>query len=470
MTAKELASEGLRRKIQFSPKKEDVDAALTAFLKEKARVHKAPGFRAGKVPFEMVRKQFLPEALDYAINTLVKKETDAFLKDKKETPLQRPVYNLTSKPTVEAPEKALVFDITYECIPQLPAVSYDALSLTKVIADIQEGDIKELVDEWVKQNVKVVPLTEQRASQQGDVLVVNVEVSPPQAEPHKMDALSFFLDEKELGPDLFKSLLNVKKGDVVSRKTFIPKDHSDKAVAGKKLPTTYEIVDIKKRVPLEGAKDLPELLGLKNEEDVKSKAKDILGQKAKELEFLWLKRQVLDYFASQYDFDLPQSLVDAEFNKLWEEASRDIEGALLSKANTKEAAKPSAAGREAAFKEAFDKTEEDTKAFLKEVAERRVKLGFVLSEMGKKLSVSISDDEMRDLLIAEMHRYKGQEKQVAAFYQRSPEALAALKAPLFEKKVVEALLQQKPPVHEKKLSLKEIEERLEDQKLFEKVA
>ena len=476
MTAKELESEGLRRKVQFSVAQEAFDEACNLFFERKAKTHKVPGFRTGRVPLSMIKKQFLADAFDFAVQELVKKEVSDFLKVKKEVPIQQPSYQVISRPTDAEPQKSLVFEVSYEKQPALPEISYTALELEKAVSEVQDSDIQELISEWMQQSQKSVSIKEKRASRVGDVLRVNVTVQPPEGEPHKMENLSFLLQEKELGSDLFKSLSGVEKGSIVTRKTLIPKNHNDKSVAGKKLPTTYEILDIQERIPCENIEDLPALLGLKDVKDVEAKARDILSQKGKELEFLWLKRQVLDYFVAQYTFDLPQSLVDAEFNKLWQESEQDVlenisesvgkSAALLKKDDEKAFLK----AREAAFLSVFNKKEEDVRKFLSDVAKRRVKLGFLLSELGRMLSVSISNDETRDLLLAEMRRYKGREKEVANFYQRTPQALTALKAPLFERKVVEALLVKVPPQSEKVLSLKEMESRLEDQKLFEKVA
>jgi len=508
MAIKNVEVKGLLHAVDFVCAGEVFQKQASDFLSEKGKSYKVQGFRPGKVPQALVVQRFGAEAREHAINVVVRQETDAFFAEKKKHPLLKPSYRITEVPDL-GKEGDFLFSMTFESEPEVPEVLLDQIKIVDAKVALEDSDIEALLAEWVAEETKTVSIKEERPAHKGDILVVDVKMMPKGSEPHEMKDVSLVLDPKVLGEELYEDLNGVSRGEEVTRKTRIPKNVKDAKVAGKKVPTTYAVRDIKVRVPLEGVADLPQVVGVDDDRAVREKAKEILEARAKDWCFLWKKRQILDYLSEKSHFDLPDAILEEEYKKLWGEALKEVglapkalkasknmssqeneainanekkrdlekgekkalEGdaeAVSSDKDEKGGAAPGLAdevatqkARDDVFQKAFHRSEHETQLFLREVAKRRVLLGFVVSKLGQELQVSLSDDEVKDLVIQEMHRFPGQEKEVAAFYQKSPQALAMLKAPLFEKKVIDVVLEKYPPQETKEMTLTQIEAELE---------
>ena len=477
MAVKELESKGLRRKIEVKVPGEIVKGHVDAYLGRKGASVRLPGFRPGKAPRDILISKFGAEALHEAISYVVDAEAKAFFKKSGLNPAGQPSYVLVETPSLKDMSKELVFTLEFECVPEVKDVTYDDLKLSKAVVKVADKEVKALLDEWVKGSQKTVPLKKARPTKEGDVVVVDIEVTRPDKKVDNASDMSLSLTAREVGAELLADFVGKKVGDEVTRKTLIPKREADKTVAGKKLPTRYHIKGIKERVPLEGPQDLPELLGEKDVAAVEAKARDILEKKGEQLAFFWLKRQVLDYFADRYMQEMPENLVESEYKRLWRNAlaeaglSEKAEPANANddKTSTKEQ-KEADAARIKAFRDNFDRTEKELEAFFKKVSKRRVCLGFVLSKLGSALKVSVTEDELKGALTQEMQRYPGQEEEMLNYYRQNRGALDALRAPLFEDKVVRALIEAKPPKSEEKFSLEGLEARLEKEESTKSVA
>lgn len=468
MAEKKLESKGLSQKVEITAPGDTLKSHVDAYLARKGASVRLPGFRPGKAPQNILIAKFGDEALRHAVSIVVDLEAQAFFKKSGLKPAGQPSYTLASLPTLEDMTKDLVFTLAFECVPDVTDVTYDDLTLSKAAVTVTDKDIKALMDEWVKGSQKTIPLKKARPAKEGDVVVVDIEVTRPDKKVDSMSDMSLSLTTREVGPELLADFVGAKVGDVVSRKTLIPKSEADKTVAGKKLPTRYHVKEIKERVALESVDDLPALLGEKDVSAVEKKARDILEKKGEQLAFFWLKRQVLDYFADRYTQEMPESLVLAEYKRLWRNALAE---AGLSNATTNANSDQEVETERAkVFKENFGRTEKELEAFFKKVSKRRVCLGFVLSKLGEILKVSVTEDELKAALTQEMQRYPGQEQDVLSYYRQNRGALDALRAPLFEDKVIRALIESKPPKSQESFSLESLEARLEKEESTKSVA
>lgn len=487
-------SDGLARTVKVAVEGGAFLEAIHAYIQEQAKTYKAPGFRPGKVPMPQLRQRFLGAAYHEVPGRLVQKYVNLYLLQSGLQPLGRPVYDVGAIPTPDKPEATFDFSVSFVLRPECPEVSYDKLAVEEADIQVADADIKEILAEWVKNQTAVEPIKEKRGAAVGDELVVDVQVVPPKGEPNNMTDVTLNMSIESMGQELLAHFVGKKVGDLVETKTQMPAKMDDKKLSGKKLPTRYTLKAIQKRVPLENEKQLPAALGLESLDDVKDKAKEILERRGKELAFLWTKRQVLDFLADSIALDTPQELRDKEFKGLWAQAMKEAgikdvsanSGAADAaeaqdgtedtandatdeqKPANKTAAKKSGASgddkeRAKAFKDTFDRTEADLKAFFEKVAERRVRLGFVLSQLGKQLKITVTEAELRQLMMDEMARHPGYEKQIVQFYKNNPSAVESLQAPYFENKVIHTLMEKKGFAKTSKVSLKDLEARLEDE-------
>ncbi|WP_031933939.1 trigger factor [Candidatus Hepatobacter penaei] len=470
MSVKEVEKRGLYQKVEITVATKVVEDLFEDELQRWGSQQKIAGFRPGKIPPPILKAKFGEHALREAISRAISDEGARFFKDKNIEVARQPAYAIVSQPSLQDMAKPLVFSIAFDLKPQVGKVSLDDLTLSQAKISIKDKDVDEVLEAWAQNYKKSVEI--KRPSKPGDILVVNVEVTPPGKPGQTMEGMELWVHEQDMGEALFKKCVGVKPGDVVERKTPIPKSEADKTIAGKKVPTKYTVVAVKERTALAGVKDLPEALGVKAMDDVRKKAQDELKAKAEKLSFFWLKRQILDYLAKHNTQDMPESLVTEEYQKLWQTAwleaglpVRDMPktfGQAVPSSASPEEKKAAKAHAEALHK-TFDKTEKELDTFFKNVSHRRVCLGFVLSGLGETLGVSLTEEELKGAILAEMQQHPGREQQVLAYYQKNPAAVDALKGPLFEDKIVRALIEKKKPQQEETFSLAGIEKRLEEE-------
>jgi trigger factor len=455
---KELKRDGLAVTLEFTLPTDMFSAAMMGFVQHKGKGRRVPGFRPGHVPFEKLYKMFAHEAIQRVPNMLAKQTSERHLKENSTAVVGRPTYEVTSLPTADKPEDAFVFTLTYQQKPEIVKPSFDALTLEEVEVEVKKDDLDELLKNWMAEGKKTVALKKERPAKQGDVVFVDMTSHIAGEEPRKLEGIEFVLDAQNLGTDLVKKFEGAKVGATIEAKVAIPKSAGDKKMAGKKIPTTYVLRELREFVPLTDLKDLPKALGLKTSEEVEKKAREVLDARGKELAFLWTKRQVFDFLAKGKAFELPKDMLEAEHNKLMAAA---LQEANLTAELTEGDKKDKGKAREARFKEVFEKTEAQVKTFLKDVAARRVRLGFLLTSLGQELNVQVTEDELKNLMMQEMARHRGREQEVVNFYRKNPQALESLKAPFFEDKTVRALVAKCKTKAGGKISFRDLEARLE---------
>ena len=457
-TVKELKRDGLAVTLEFTLPTDMFSAAMMGFVQHKGKGQRVPGFRPGHVPFEKLYKMFAHEAIQKVPGMLAKQTSERHMKENAIAVVGRPTYDVTSLPTADKPEDSFIFTLTYQEKPTIVTPSLEALIPEEVEVEIKKEDVDELLKTWVAEGKKTVPLKKEHAAKAGDIVFVDMTSHLPGEEPRKLEGIEFVLDAGNMGADLVKKFEGATVGQTIEAKVSVPKSVEDKKVAGKKIPTTYVLREFRELVPLKDTKDLPKALGLKTVDEVETKARDVLRARGKELAFLWTKRQVFDFLAKGEAFDLPKDMVEGEYNKLMAAA---LQEANLPAEPTEGDTKDKGKAREARFKDVFEKTEAEVKTFFKDVAARRVRLGFLLTSLGEELKVQVTEDEMKNLVMHEISRHRGHEQEVVNFYRKNPQALESLKAPFFEDKTVRALVAKCKTKAGGKISFRDLEARLE---------
>ena len=219
-------------------------------------------------------------------------------------------------------------------------------------------------------------------------------------------------------PGFEEQLVGVRKGDEKTVKVTFPEEYGAEDLAGKDAEFAVTVKDVKAPVTVEIDDALAEKIGLKDLDELKSLVRERIEKEYNDLSRAHVKRALLDKLDSAHAFELPKSMVDAEFNQIWaqvENAERDEEDK--------------------------DKSEDELKAEYRTIAERRVRLGLVLAEIGKRANVEVPNDDVRRALLDQARQFPGQERQVLEFYEKNPQMLAQVRAPLFEERVVDHILE-----------------------------
>ena len=427
MQVTETLNEGLKRKLSVTIPAADLNSRLDVKLEELKGQANIKGFRPGKVPTAHLKKVYgrsaMSEVMTDAINatvsdTLDKREERAAAQPKVDLPDDQSVIN-----DVLDGKADLAFEVEYEVLPPVTLMDIKGVKLNKPVVEVSEEEVDTEVKRVFAQNRGYTDKGEDAVVADGDRLGLSFvgKIGGKEFEGGSSDHAHLTVGSGEFIPGFEEQLVGMKKGQTGEVKVTFPKDYQNEELAGKKA--VFEVTILHVDGPNEGEMDdeFAKRLGL---EDVAALRKAVREQMENALSSMGrqhMKRQVLDALDDGHKFDVPAQLVDAEFNTIWQRVVHEIEhhGRSFEDEGT---------------------TEEAAKEQYRRIAERRVRLGLVVAEIGNTSEVQVSDEEHQQALIAEVRRFPGQEQQVYDYYRKNPQALASLRAPIFENKVVDHII------------------------------
>ncbi|MCP4922853.1 MAG: trigger factor [bacterium] len=424
-------TKGLKHDFKIKVPAKDVQNLVEQRLESLAKEVKVDGFRPGKVPLSVVRQRFSDKATGEALGEAVDQASWKALDEKKVKPALRPQYKIVSYDQ----GKDLEFEMSVEALPEIKAPKIESLTFEKLSAEISDKDVDALLKRTAENLDLNEPVEKARASKEGDTLIVDFEgrVGGKSLDDEKVKDFSFKIGSGRMMPEFEKQLTGKKPGETVEVNVKLPKDHSDKEFAGKEFIYNVEIKELREPKTIKLDDELATTLGRKNLDDLR---KEIRGQMENESEnrsFTHGKRQVLDALAEKTTFDIPQSLQEQEFKVIWDQLQHQM-------SHQAEGKKPAQKELDA-LKKQYEK-----------LAERRVRLGLLLAQMGEEHKVTVSDKELGQAIMAQAQQDPQRSEEVIEYYQKNAEARSHLRAPIFENKVVRLVLD-KAKVKDKKLPL-----------------
>ncbi len=444
MQINETINEGLKRKLSITIAAKDLSSQLDEKLNEiKERAH-IKGFRPGKVPLSYLKKIYgrstMSEVMQNAINAGVQEA----LEQRKEKPAMQPKIDLSDDQAIINKvlngEADLEFAVSYEIIPSFDLMDLKEIKIETPIVDIEESEVEEELNRLFLNQRQYEAKADDAKIEKGDKIGLNFEgkINGKPFEGGKSEHAHLVIGSSEFIPGFEDQLIGMKKGEKGEVKVTFPKDYSNKELAGKKAVFDVEILHIDAPKQAEIDDEFAKTLGLENLEALREAVKDQMAKALQSMGAQRVKRQVLDALDEGHKFEVPTQLVEAEFNAIWDRINHEM----------KEHGK--------SFEDEGT-TEEKAKEQYNKIAERRVRLGLVVAEIGNVNKIEITQEELQQALIAEVRRFPGQEKEVYEYYSKNPEAVNALRAPLYEDKVVNFIteLAQKS---EKKVTREELAE------------
>jgi len=453
MQIQETSSQGLNREFEIKIPATEIEDKLNKHLKSIGKKAKIPGFRPGKVPLNILNQRYregaLAEVLEDCIDTSVKQ----VLKEKNIRPALKPKINVKSYED----GKDLEFEVQLEILPTIGEIDLNNLSFERYVVTVPKEEISGVIENFAKRIRETRPIQEPRKTKKGDIVIIDfegfVDNEPIEGGSGKGHSL-------ELGSGSFISgfedqLIGQDKGSHLKINVIFPKDYHESKYANKPANFDVTITDIHEADTIKIDTALAEKLGFESLETMETSVEKMIAKNYTEHSFLNTKRHVLDALAERFVFDVPQGMIELEFANIWQQLLRELGISEEKTANKniedKEAAKK--------FEEIAGKSEEELKGEYKVIAERRVRLGLLLAEIGNRNDLSVTNQELLNALMAKAKEFPGHEKEIFDFYRNNESALASLRAPIFENKVVEFILSQSK-VTEKKITPEKLEKLL----------
>ena len=446
MQTVETLNEGLKRAYTLTITAAEIDSKVDAELKRVAPQIKMPGFRPGKVPANLVRKMHGPALTQDALNSAIQEGIQTLIAEQRLRPAIQPSVALDEGFEIG---KDAEIKVSLEVLPDVPTPAIDGLKLERLTVPAGEAEVDAQVAKFAEQQKKWDDAAEDHEAATGDLVTVDFVGKTADGvafEGGTGTDMGVEIGSGRLIPGFEDQLVGVKQGEERVLNVTFPADYPAENLAGQ--PATFEITATKVQTPGETVIDdtLATSLGLESLEQLKGLLKGQIEQELNGLTRTHMKRKLLDQLAEGHDFEVPPTMVEAEFDQIWQQLQHEA---------THEA-DPAAALEE------MEKERDD----YRKIAERRVRLGLLLSEIGQANGVEVTQVEMNRLIAQAAQQYNANDRQrFLQYIQQEPMAAAQLRAPLYEDKVVDFLFE-KAEITDREVTREELQEAIESEDGF----
>lgn len=426
MQVTETISDGLKREFKVVVPAEELDNRLVerlASLKDEVRIK---GFRPGKVPVNHLRKLYGRSAMAEIVQNMLREVAQKTLEERGERAATPPDFDIPEADgeaeRILSGQADLAYTMTYEVLPTVVLGDFKTVEVERPVVEVGDDEVESQLQQIAESSRAYEPRSGKAES--GDRLTISYlgKIDGEPFEGGTDENAVIRLGSGQFIPGFEEQLEGVAVGDEKTITVTFPEDYGAKQLAGK--TATFDVTVKEVSMPGELVIDdqLAERLGLESIDKLRDTIRDQVGNQYKEASRMKVKRQILDRLDALHSFELPPKMVEVEFENIWRQVAADM----------------AQGGR--TFEEEGT-TEEAARADYRKIAERRVRLGLVLSEIGEKNAIEVREDEVQRALAAQLRQFPGNEKAVLDYYRKDPDALASLRAPIFEEKVVDFLLE-----------------------------
>ena len=447
MQITESSADGLKRTMKITVSASEISERFESRLGDLKDRVQLKGFRKGKVPTVHLKKMYGRSVMGEVLDEAIKDTSLKAIEERKERPAMQPTIKLPEDPAVieqVVDGKAdLAYSMSFEVLPQVDVMDLASLKLERIVADVDPTDIDGAIEKLVDRSVSYED-GEGRAAADGDRVTLDFvgKIDGELFEGGTAEGAQLVLGQGQFIPGFEEGLKGAKAGEHHAVKATFPETYPVKPLAGK-----HAVFDV--HVKAVGTPNRPAVddafaasLGAADVADLRKLVTEQLQKELDSASRLKIKRELLDALEKAHTFELPGSLVEHEFNGIWAQ----LENSLKQQNKT--------------FADE-GKTEDEAKAEYRRIAERRVRLGLLVGEIGDKNKIEVTQDELRRALIEQARQFPGQEKMVYEYYEKTSGAVAELRAPIFEDKVVDYVLSKASPA-ERKVSKEELFKMAED--------
>ena len=430
-------SDGLIRVYDLTIPGADVQGKVDSKLKEAQQTVELKGFRKGKVPMSLLRQRFGQSVLGESIQEVVDGSVRDLITEKDDRPAMNPDVKMTNEDFNEGDD--ITVTVAYELLPDVPAVDFSAIELEKMVVEVEDTAVDEALERLGADAVDYE--TAEKAAEDKDQVIIGF-LGKMDGEPFEGGAAEDFplvIGSSQFVPGFEDQLVGVKAGDEKIIELTMPEEYGNADLAGKAVTFDVTVKEVKGPKPAEIDDEFAKRFGMDSLDALKDDIRKRVGGEFEQASRAHLKRKLLDELDGRVEFELPPTMLDIEAkqvaHQLWHDDNPEVEG--------------------------HDHPEiEPTEDHLK-IASRRVMLGLLLAHIGSENEISVTEDELRDVMIQQARQYPGQERQFIEWVQGNQQAINEMQAPIFEDKVVDYIVAQ-AKVTEKTVTKEELEKALED--------
>jgi trigger factor len=420
MNITETNADGLKHEFKIVIPADDIAKRVDTRLKDIGRTAQLPGFRPGKAPMSVLKTRFLPSVLGEIVQGAVNEAADEVMKDRNLRPALQPKVEITSFDT----GRDLEYTLAVEALPEIEPMDFAQVSLENWKPEVADEEVDEALKRLAQRQRKSEAVDRPAAS--GDEVVIDFkgEVEGKEFPGGAGKDFRLELGANQFIPGFEDGVVGAKAGEERALDLVFPADYGVADLSGKPARFAVTVKEVRAFQPQPIDETLATALGMDNLDELRKTLREQIERDYSGVARQRLKRHLLDRLAEHHAFPVPPSMVEAEFNGIWAQYQAQ-----------KESAKASGAPEEAA-----DKSEDEAKAEFRRIAERRVRLGLLLSEVGRRHNISVAQEEINQALLTEARRFPGQERKVVEFYRNQPGAIDQLRAPILENKVIDHIL------------------------------
>ena len=435
MQVTETNSSGLKRELKVVIGQGELGERFQSRIDEVKDQVQLKGFRKGKVPLAHVKKLFGRSVMAEVVQQAVDETSRKAISERNERPAHQPTIGFgedrDEMERVLTGQGDLAYTLSFEILPSITITDLSALKLEREVAEVSEETVDKAVADLVERAVKYEPEAE-RPAVSGDRLTIDYvgRMAGQEFEGGSAEGAGLVLGEGQLLPGLAEGLLGAKAGEERVANVRFPDDYPTKELAGKDAEFTVKVKEVANPSRPEVSDEFAKSLGAQSLQHLRELVQGRIAAEYAVVASTKLKRQILDALDAAHNFALPEALVVREFEAIWH---RFHEAAKTEDRPIEEAGK----------------SEDELKAEYRKIAERRVRLGLVIGEIGDKQNVQVNQDELKRALIARARSFPGQERFVYEYYEKNPSALVELRGPIFEEKVINHILEQAKPAERK---------------------
>ena len=433
MKVTELKKKGLAREFKIIISSKDVTDKLNGSLVQISKDVEIEGFRKGKAPLNIVKQRFGPNALSQTLDELIKSTTNEVIRKNNLKPAIKPKVDVKNF----GEDKGLEYIVSLELIPNFKLEDIKKIKLTKFISKVDENEYKKTLETFLQIQENFEKKDEKKV-ENGDGVLLNLK--PTYNNKIVKEALienkMSIVGNKMMIPEIEQKILGTKAGDKLDFVCKFPRNFPDKDIAEKDIKVEIDILEV--RVPQKKVLDdnFAKTMGAVNLNDFKEKLKKQMQGELDNVSKMVIKKDLIGELDKIHKINLPQGLVNYEFDNIWKQFNDDKSKGIIDESDK-------------------NKKEEELKKEYRAIAERRVKVGLILAKIGEDNKISVSEDDLKKVIEEEILRQPDAKDQIIKFYSENSQALASLKAPIFEQKVVNYIFEN-IKFEEKEISRKEL--------------
>lgn len=420
MQVTETNAEGLKREFKIVVPAAQLADRTETRLREVGQTVSIPGFRPGKVPMPLLRKKYgasvMSEVLDAAIND----GTSQAITANNLRPAMQPKIEIVSF----SDGADLEFKVELEILPEITPIDFGSVALERPKVDVPDAEIDQALKRIAERNERSEPLDAGQTAENGHVAVIDF-TGKKDGTPFPGGAAEAYhlkLGSGSFIPGFEEQLIGLKAGDEKTVDVTFPTEYHSAELAGQPVQFDIKVHEVRQSITPAIDDDLAKSVGLEDAEALRKAVRDEIEREYGAVSRSIVKRRLLDVLADKHDFVVPTGMIELEFDAIWKQIEKDKEQDKLDE-------------------EDKGKSDEQLKADYRAIAERRVRLGLLLSEVGRQNEITVTQEDLNRAVLNEARRFPGQEHMVFQYYQKNPDAMNMLRAPIYEDKVVDFILE-----------------------------